>query len=90
MMCAVAAEAALALAEKLREALQIRDRMETVARMLRAEADAGRLPMSPAGNAAERIIAAIRIVRGEAAVVRDDGVGLDFLNRAAADPTAIL
>jgi hypothetical protein len=65
--------------------------MEATVRALRAEADAGRLPMSPAGNAAERIVEAIRIIiRGEAVVVRDDGVGLDFLNRAAVDPAAVL
>jgi hypothetical protein len=94
MVCAVAAEAALALApvlaDKLREALQIQDRMGAVVRALRGEADAGRLPMSPAGNAAERIIEAIRAVKGEAVVARDDAAGLHFLNRAALDPTAVL
>jgi hypothetical protein len=94
MVCAVAAEAALALApvlaDKLHEALQVQETMEAVVRTLRAEADAGRLPMSPAGNAAERILEAIRTVRGEAAVVRDDATGLAFINHAAADAAATL
>ena len=64
--------------------------MEAVARALRAMADAGSLPVSPAGNGVERVIAAIAAARREAAVVRDDAAGRDFVDRLGQDPMASL
>jgi hypothetical protein len=92
VICAAAAEAALALAPSLAEALcaglRIQEAMETVARALQAESQAGRLPMSPAGNAAELIHDAIRAVKRNAAVPRDDAAGARFINRLALDAEA--
>jgi hypothetical protein len=85
-ICLTAGEAALDLLPQLVAAqttvLKVQDRMEGVARALQALADAGQLPASPGGNAAERIVAAVALARREAAVARDDAVGMELSKSA--------